>query len=30
MDPAKFGKPAHELVSPGLVHLFVAQSKVGG
>lgn len=29
VDPAKFGKPAHELVTPGLAHLFVGQSKVG-
>jgi hypothetical protein len=29
MDPAKFGKPAHELVTPGLGHLLVGQSKAG-
>jgi hypothetical protein len=29
MDPSKYGKPAHELVTPGLGHLFVGQAKGG-
>lgn len=29
MDPTKFGKKAHELVTPALGHLFEGQAKGG-